>query len=173
VGSHPIAGSEQRGISYARGELYAGKLCILTPTPRTSPTALRRVEALWEQVGMYTTRLSPMRHDRALARVSHLPHLLASLLVDMQKTDELDLAGTGFIDSTRIAGGDPVMWRDICLENAGSIRRAIDSMGRHLAQFRSLLDAGDGDGLERLFARAQRRRRQMLQRRMEQGHMDG
>ncbi|NLF32523.1 MAG: prephenate dehydrogenase, partial [Planctomycetes bacterium] len=173
LGSHPIAGSEQRGVGFARADLFEGKTCILTPTARTRPDARQRVRRFWQDVGMRTVELSPAAHDRALARVSHLPHALAALLVNVPRGDELDLAGTGFIDTTRIAGGDPIMWRDICLDNRARLREAVDAMGRELAAFRRLLEAADGPGLERLFAKSQKRRADMLERRLEQRRIEG
>lgn len=173
VGSHPMAGSERRGPTYARADLYAKRLCILTPTARTDPAALARVQAFWRSIGMETVQLSPGGHDKALARVSHLPHALAALLMMVQKPDELDLAGPGFIDCTRIAGGDPVMWRDIFLTNRESVLKALDAITGQLATFRELVDRADARRLEQLLRRAQRRRAEMLQQRMRQGRMEG
>ena len=167
VGSHPIAGSERRGVAYARADLYAGKTCVLTPTPRTRPSALKRVERFWRDLGMRTVHFSPGRHDRALGRVSHLPHAVAAILVAVQKPGDLDVAGSGFIDTTRIAGGDPALWRDICLTNRRAIGRAIDAFQQELEQLRGIIADGDGPALEELFARAQRSRAEMFARRRE------
>src|SRR5690606_13413331 len=98
VGSHPMAGGEQQGVGFARADLYIGRTCILTPTPKTRPAALKRVEAFWQAIGMRAVRLAPAQHDKALARVSHLPHAVAALLMNTQEPAELDLAGPGFID---------------------------------------------------------------------------
>ncbi len=173
VGAHPIAGSEQRGATFARTDLYTDKLCILTPTKQTSSTALRKVASFWRSVGMRTVQLAPALHDRALARISHLPHLLAALLVAVPDAKELDWAGTGFIDATRIAGGDPLMWRDIFLTNCGAITEAIDGVQALLDQTRALLAAGDGESLQKLFADSQRRRTKMLEKRLRQKRVEG
>ncbi len=173
VGSHPIAGSERRGVGFARADLFAGKTCILTPTARTRGDVRRRVGKFWQDVGMRTVELSPAAHDRALARVSHLPHAVAALLVNVPTADELDLAGSGFIDTTRIAGGDPIMWRDICLDNRARLLEALDAMGAQLDAFRTLLEAADGAGLRRLFARSQKRRAAMLERRLDERRIEG
>ena len=122
---------------------------------------------------MRTVELTPSRHDRALANVSHLPHAVATLLVNVQKSEELDLAGTGFIDATRIAGGDPVMWRDICMDNRKALLGATEAMQRQTDAFRQLLADADGPGLQRLFARAQKRRAAMLERRLRQRRVEG
>ncbi len=173
VGSHPIAGSERRGVAFSRTDLFEGKTCILTPTKRTSPTALGRVERFWRAIGMRTTKLSPGDHDRALARVSHLPHALAALLVNVQNPKELDLSGSGFADSTRIAGGDPVMWRDICLDNRRALRQAVNALREQMDSFCDLLDVADGDGLADLFARAQKTRADLLEKRLRLRHVEG
>lgn len=173
VGSHPIAGSEQRGVGFARADLFVGKTCILTPTARTRPALLRRVAGFWQDVGMRTVELSPGKHDRTLANVSHLPHAVASLLVNVQNAAELDMAGTGFIDATRIAGGDPVMWRDICLDNRKALLGATEAMQEQLDAFNDLLREADGPGLQRLFTRAQKRRADMLERRLRQRRVEG
>lgn len=173
VGSHPIAGAETRGVAYARADLYQGRTCVLTPTPRTAAGALRRVEQFWQSLGMLTVRLSPTEHDKALANLSHLPHALAALLVLVQDDAHLDLAGTGFLDTTRIAGGDPVMWRDIFLSNRQAVLRATDLLGGRLEQLRRLVDSADGAGIEGLLAEAQQRRAKLIQRRLRQGRIDG
>ena len=173
VGSHPMAGGERRGVTYARTDLYTGATCILTPTARTHAGSLARVERMWRSLGMRTVRLSPAAHDKALARVSHLPHAVAACLVNAQKPDELDLAGPGFIDATRIAGGDPAMWRDIFLSNARCVAPALDAMIRQLQHFRRLVDAADAPALDRLLAKAQHSRQQMLQRRLQRGWVEG
>jgi len=173
VGSHPIAVSERRGVSFARGDLFTGKTCILTPTARTRPTALKRVDGFWSDLGMRTVRMSPAAHYRALARISHLPHALASLLVNVQNAEDLDLAGTGFIDTTRIAGGDPVMWRDICLTNRKSLDTALAGYVRHIDKLRQSLADGDGAALQKTFARAQKTRAKMLDKRLRQKRVEG
>lgn len=173
VGGHPIAGSEQRGVTFARADLYAGKTCILTPTRRTRPAALKRVDRFWRDLGMHVVHLSPGGHDRALGRVSHLPHALAALLVNLQKPSELGLAGTGFIDATRIAAGDPAIWRDIFLTNRKAVGQAMREFQRHIGQFCQAIEDGDGAALGRLLSRAQRRRIELLQERQRQERVDG
>jgi prephenate dehydrogenase len=85
VGSHPIAGSEKRGVEFARADLFKSALCITTPTPQTDPTCLEAVESFWRLLGMRLSRLTPQEHDRLLAEVSHLPHALAAALVAMPR----------------------------------------------------------------------------------------
>lgn len=158
VGSHPIAGSEKRGIDFARADLLTDALCILTPTPRTPPPALEQVESFWRALGMRTTRMDPAHHDHVLADVSHLPHALAAAVVNLQAEEALGVAGRGFADSTRIAGGDPGLWRDILLDNRDAVLSSLDRLSAQVQHLRQALERGDADALERFLAAAAARR---------------
>lgn len=144
VGSHPMAGSEKRGVRFASADLFHGAVCITTPTDRTSAAALETVEAFWKRLGMNLVRLSPAEHDRRLAEVSHLPHALAAALVSMQEEASLALAGKGFLDSTRIAGGDPGLWRDIFIDNRDNLRASIRRLQNQLDGLLVHLDQESG-----------------------------
>jgi len=164
VPGHPIAGSERSGADAGDASLYVGRQVILTPLPETSAAALRRVEEFWTMCGARVARLDAARHDRILAAVSHLPHLLAFTLVaeiaSRQDSDEyLSNAGSGFRDFTRIAGSSPEMWRDVALANR-------DALLTELAAYRSALDAlmlsiehGDEAALDAMLCRAAETRR--------------
>ena len=162
VGSHPMAGSERRGIEFARADLFDRAVCITTPTPRTEPAALAAVEAFWQTLGMRTTRLDPDEHDRLLADVSHLPHALAGALVSMQDDKAFALCGKGFLDMTRIAGGDPGLWRDILLENRENVRQSLARLIQTLGQLDGILETQDSDRLETWLRAAADRREKML-----------
>ncbi len=166
VGSHPMAGSERRGVQFARADLFAGATCIVTPTKHTRPAALRKVLRFWEMLGGKTVRMSPTAHDRAVARVSHLPHILAAMIVTGQKNADLELAGHGFLDTTRIASGDPAMWRDIILTNRKALLNAIDAADEQLMRIRDLVDLGDAAGIERYLTAAKKRRDELLTKRL-------
>jgi prephenate dehydrogenase len=165
VGSHPMAGSEKRGVQFAREDLFAGALCITTPTARTHPPALQQVEAFWQQLGMRITRLAPDEHDRLLADVSHLPHVLAGALVAMQDDQAFDLCGKGFLDVTRIASGDGGLWRDILLDNRDNVRRSIKKFTEQLRELEVLLETQQPDALESWLSAAAARRQKLLERR--------
>lgn len=165
VGSHPMAGSEKRGVEFAKADLFDKAVCITTPTPRTDPQALSQVESLWQSLGMRTTRLSPEEHDRILADVSHLPHLLAAALVAMQEDAAFALCGKGFLDMTRIAGGDPGLWRDILVDNRENVRQSLAQLRASLKALDQLLETGTGDELEAWLRHATERRERMLRRR--------
>ena len=158
VGSHPMAGSERKGVGFARADLFLGATCIVTPAAKTPPAVTARVERLWASMGMRTVRMTPHAHDRAVARVSHLPHALASLLMRLPRLAELDVSATGFRDATRLASGDPEMWRDIFLTNRRQVLAAIDDFDEELIALRDLVELGDARGLARFFAAAKKRR---------------
>lgn len=159
VGSHPMAGNENKGPQFATADLLAGALCILTPTKHTPEALTRRAEGLWRALGMRTLRMSPAAHDRATARVSHLPHALAAALMRVPGRADLPVAATGFRDTTRLAGGDPEMWRDIMTTNRRAILAALDRLDDQLVNLRDLLQRDDAEALQRFFADAQQRRR--------------
>jgi prephenate dehydrogenase len=147
IGSHPMAGSEKRGVEFARADLMPGALCIIAPDESTDPSALEKVEAFWRLIGMRTVRLSPAEHDRRLADVSHLPHAVAAALVSMQDLDAFELAGKGFADATRIAAGDAGLWRDILLDNRENVLASLERFDAQIRALRELLRAGDADGI--------------------------
>lgn len=162
VGSHPMAGSEQKGVSFARADLFAGATCIVTPGPKTPPRLVGRIERFWQMLGMRTLRMSPAQHDRAVAAISHLPHVLASLLMLLPDSNSLQVAATGFRDATRLAGGDPEMWRDILLTNRQAILRSLDRFEESLMQLRDLLELSDVQGIEKLLSAAKKRRAETI-----------
>jgi prephenate dehydrogenase len=161
VGSHPMAGSEKRGVEFARADLFQGALCITTPLPQTDPGALEKVENFWKAIGMRVKRLSPEDHDRLVCDVSHLPHALAATLVAMQSEEALELAGKGFLDTTRVAAGDAGLWRDILIDNADSMRSSIERLRKQLDELEKRLDPKQAEALfDWLQAAAQKRSRQ-------------
>jgi len=158
VGCHPIAGSERRGIAHARADLFSGAVCVVTPTDRTPADALGRVITTWARVGMTVRILSPGQHDRLLAEVSHLPHIVAASLVKAIGPEAESLAGPGWADTTRVASGDPALWRDILISNAAEVAAAIEKFQDTLAAFRDALRRGDAARLEALLAESKGRR---------------
>ncbi len=165
VGAHPIAGSEAAGASAARVDLFRGRLCILTPTRTTQAGALAAVRSLWEGVGARVEEMDAAAHDAILARVSHLPHLVAFALVDAvtgasaagRSIDRY--AGSGLLDTTRIAASSPELWRDIALANAGPLRVALAEFRTALDRLEQLVASGDAAGLEAAIAKVRAARR--------------
>jgi prephenate dehydrogenase len=168
VGAHPIAGSEKSGAEAAVPGLFLGHRCIITPTRKTDPKALRKVSLFWRRVGAKVEIMDPHLHDRILAIVSHLPHVLAYTLVNSlsrHKLESVDLkryCGGGFKDLTRIASSPPEIWRDICLDNRQAITKGIQDYIKHLEQLRKWIREGERTLLERDFARANQLRGAIL-----------
>ncbi len=151
VGSHPMAGSEVHGPDAARPDLFDAKPVVVTPTDETDDDALATIEWLWRMLDMRLVRMEAAEHDRIVARISHLPHAVAMLLVEHAAASEsLDLASTGFADTTRVASGDPGVWADILTDNAGPLGEAIDEWIERLQNFRQQLS---GESREELLAR--------------------
>ncbi|HWP64930.1 MAG TPA: prephenate dehydrogenase/arogenate dehydrogenase family protein [Candidatus Limnocylindria bacterium] len=166
VGGHPIAGSEQRTVAAARADLFVGRRCVLTPTERTDPQALATVRRLWEGVGALVEEMDPERHDALLARVSHAPHLVAYALVDAvaaweHGADALARAGSGFVDTTRVAGSAAELWRDILLANAPAVLAALGEFRQSLARLEAAVAAGDAQTLDAVLERARAARERL------------
>jgi len=161
VGSHPMAGSEKRGVEFARADLFRGNVCILTPASHTEPAALRSVANFWTLLGMTIRQISPEEHDQRLAEVSHLPHAVAAALVTMQDDESLQLLGKGFLDATRISAGDGALWRDIFLDNRDNVHAAIGKLRATLDHLDSLLTDDNSDALRLWLDSAAQRRSQL------------
>ena len=138
IGSHPMAGSEKRGVEFARADLFHGARCIVTPTPRSDPSAVESIEQFWRRLGMSTTRMSPDEHDRLICDVSHLPHALAAALVAMQ--------------------GDGALWRDIFHDDADNLAASVARFRDKLDELLALLEPSKRDELARWLDRAAARR---------------
>ena len=156
VGSHPLAGSEQSGYRAARADLFRGATVVVTPTDRTELAALKRATEFWEALGARVSSLDPETHDRAVAAISHLPHLIACALVDgagRVEPSALDLAARGFRDTTRIAAGDPEMWTEIFLANRDALSASVEAFQQALADLQRAIDAGVPEALRAALAR--------------------
>ncbi len=145
IGGHPLAGSERGGVQAAFPTLFKNAFYIITPTQKTNTEALKLLHSLLTQIGANVIAIDPDRHDRIVAFISHLPHLLACSLVNLaasQATEVENLllfAATGFRDMTRIAAGNPGIWADICLENKKAIDEAIEEFQKEILKIRSLI----------------------------------
>ena len=172
VGSHPMAGSEKRGVEFARADLFQNALCIVTPTAKTDQGAVKAVEEFWKGLGMRITRLSPKEHDRLLAEVSHLPHALAAALVSLQSEKALRLAGKGFLDATRIAGGDGALWRDILMDNRDNVLASIGELKKHLGELEKFLSGEGREELAKWLDRAAARRAKLVEEKLKELNPD-
>lgn len=158
VGGHPIAGTENSGVEASFSTLYQGRRCIITPTERTDRVALDKVVRMWELAGSDVVLMDVAKHDRVVAAISHLPHMVAYSLVnavgEYDGCDEniLKYSAGGFRDFTRIASSDPVMWRDIALQNRDSILEMMDNFSEYYGRLREMVASGDGAAMELFFA---------------------
>ncbi|MGH7993123.1 MAG: prephenate dehydrogenase [Limisphaerales bacterium] len=163
VGSHPMAGAEKTGVSAASAGLFTNAVCIVTPTVKSNPAAVRKVEQFWEALGTRTLRLAPAEHDLLVSRSSHLPHVLAATLAGYvlkpaYPKHQATLCANGFRDTTRIASGSPEMWRDIALANRKNLGRAMEDFISDLKKFRRALAGADAKAIANFFETAKSRR---------------
>lgn len=178
IGGHPMAGSERHGVLNARADLFHNAVYCLTPDEQATPDALVTLESLAVSIGARPLCLSASDHDAYVAAVSHLPFLLSSALAqittqDPQWPEMSALAAMGYRDLTRLASGDPVMHRDICLTNADAIQPWLRNMAAFLNTLADQLD--DAQDLHALFASAKQGRDDWLhqQRSTEEAHSPG
>lgn len=167
VGSHPMTGSERDGIDSATPTLYEQAVTIVTPSRLSCDKSLVAVKELWRAVGSHVLALAPDQHDRIVAAVSHLPHVLASLLVRTacHSAEEegrfWELAAGGFRDTTRIASAPAAIWRDICLTNREAIRATLDDAIAGLEEFRAALGRSDAAAIHDFFEEGRRGRERL------------
>jgi prephenate dehydrogenase len=159
VPGHPIAGREASGPDAALPDLYVNRNVVLCPLPENAPAAVERVAAMWHATGACVRNMTPEQHDRVLASVSHLPHVLSFALVEqiLNSPDaalKFSFAAGGFRDFTRIAASSPEMWRDVCVANRVALLDELDAYTAVLARLRAAIDSGDGTALEAVFARS-------------------
>ena len=143
VGSHPMAGSEQTGIGAARADLFVDAVSIVTPDEASDSAAVATVAEFWHSLGSRVLQVAPAEHDRIVALVSHLPHLLAAALVNTVASENaraFDFCGPGFRDTTRVAGGPPAMWAEILRTNRVAVREAAEALIEKLREIATLLD---------------------------------
>jgi prephenate dehydrogenase len=143
IPSHPMAGSEKSGPLAASADLFEGAVCILTPLTNTFPESKGRITQLWRALGARVVSMTPQAHDRLVARISHVPHLAAAALLAYLEDGEMALCGGGLRDTTRVAGGDPELWTDICRENRDEVRAALSAYLDVLSRMARALDSGD------------------------------
>jgi prephenate dehydrogenase len=167
VPGHPIAGTEQSGVEAGFPTLYKNRRVIITPVEQTDQDAIAVIDEMWRHCDAVIEYLSVEHHDKVLAATSHLPHMLAFALVhylsNLNDHEEIfRYAAGGFRDFTRIASGDPVMWRDVCLANGEAVVDLIEQYQQELDRVKSAISAGDADGLLKLFGRAKSERDSLI-----------
>jgi prephenate dehydrogenase len=167
IGGHPMAGSEDLGVSGARADLFQSATWVITPTQNTDADALRLVHQVVRSFGADVVNLGPAEHDRLVATVSHVPHLTAATLMGVASAHAeeekalLRLAAGGFRDMTRVAAGDPRIWLDICRTNSEAIVDVFDSLLESLTEMRDVVATGDAEALRSRLDAAQVARRNL------------
>jgi len=158
LGSHPLAGGEKSGAANADANLFEGRIAILTPTKNTRAEDFDLLERFWSDLGSVVIQMPAEEHDRALAATSHVPHAVASALAATIPEMYFRLSGAGLLDTTRIAAGDPELWRQIFAMNRRNVLAALRRFEAQLALIRAALEQGDDDTLEKLLAAAKKTR---------------
>jgi cyclohexadieny/prephenate dehydrogenase len=170
IPGHPLAGTEKSGPDAGFAGLFRDRWCIFTPLPDTNADALEKLKAFWIALGSRVDDMDPQHHDKVLAIVSHLPHIIAYNIVgtadDLETVTESEVikySASGFRDFTRLAASDPTMWRDICLHNKDAILEMLARFSEDLAYLQRAIRWGEGDKLFELFTRTRDVRRSIIQ----------
>ncbi|WP_454289236.1 prephenate/arogenate dehydrogenase family protein [Rhizobium arsenicireducens] len=170
IPGHPLAGTEKSGPDAGFTGLFQGRWCIFTPLPGTDAAALAKLKAFWEALGSKIDEMDPEHHDKVLAIVSHLPHIIAYNIVgtadDLEavtQSEVIKYSASGFRDFTRLAASDPTMWRDVCLHNKDAILEMLARFSEDLAYLQRAIRWGEGDKLFELFTRTRAVRRSIIE----------
>jgi cyclohexadieny/prephenate dehydrogenase len=170
IPGHPIAGTEHSGPEAGFAELFDGRWCVLTPPPDADPAAVTRLSAFWQGLGSHVEVMSAEHHDLVLAITSHVPHLIAYNIVNTARhlervtdTEVIKFSAGGFRDFTRIAASDPVMWRDVFLNNKEAVLEMLARFSEDLTALQRAIRFGDGETLYKLFVEARAIRRGIIQ----------
>ena len=158
IGSHPIAGSEQRGIEFARDDLFEGAMCILTTTKKTNEKVVHTLKSFWSKLGCFVKSMTPSEHDRIFANVSHVPHITAAALINANDNEELKFAGKGFMDTSRIASGPVNIWSDVLLTNVNNTTKGIDKIIAELMKIKKAIQKENKQEIEQLLEKARTKR---------------
>ena len=170
IPAHPIAGTEFSGPESGFAELFDHKWCVLTPYEKSKKQDIEKVKNFWERLGMNVDEMSPEYHDLVLAITSHIPHLIAynivgtaTNLAEITRKEVTKYAAGGFRDFTRIASSDPIMWRDIFLNNQEAVLEMLDKFSDDLSSLREAIKKKDGKELQKYFTKTRDIRKKILQ----------
>jgi prephenate dehydrogenase len=158
VGAHPLAGSERRGVAHARADLFDGRLCVLTPTPRTRLDRARRARSFWQAIGCQVLQMSPAEHDEILAYTSHLPHAVAGALASAVPVEWQSISAGAYRDGTRVAAADTGLWTAIFRDNRGPLLKALGTLQERLDSLKYALMTDDEDAISRWWVEGKARR---------------
>ena len=170
VPAHPIAGTEFSGPDAGFATLFCNRWCILTPPENSDADAVAALDAFWTRIGAKVERMSPAHHDKVLALTSHLPHLIAYNIVgtaddfgEQTRSEVIKFSASGFRDFTRIASSDPIMWRDIFLNNREAVLEMLGRFNEDLSALQKMIRLGDSAGLFDFFTRTRAIRRSIIE----------
>ena len=170
IPGHPIAGTEHSGPEAGFADLFDGRWCVLTPPPDADPAVVAKLSAFWQGLGSHVEVMSAEHHDMVLAITSHVPHLIAYNIVNTARhlervtdTEVIKFSAGGFRDFTRIAASDPVMWRDVFLNNKDAVLEMLARFSEDLTALQRAIRFGDGETLYKLFTEARAIRRGIIQ----------
>lgn len=175
IGGHPLAGAETAGVGNARAELFEGARWYLTPTERSSGLLYDRLQRLVTGLGARPQAIEPEAHDRLMATISHLPHVVANTLVAeaaaelTRDSERMPEVGPSFRDTTRVAGANPAIWTDIFTSNGDAVAEAVEAVARRLDEAAALIRSGDRDAVAAWHAAAGEDRRHLLEAELEAG----
>jgi prephenate dehydrogenase len=158
LGGHPIAGSEKTGANYANADLFDGRVAVLTPTKNTRAEDYDALEAFWQGLGSIVVQMSADEHDRALAITSHLPHMAAAALANTVTENYFRFAGSGLLDTTRLAAGDTNLWKQILLQNKDNVLKSLEQYHAQLQTLHTAIRNGDELALEKFLTTAKKNR---------------
>jgi cyclohexadieny/prephenate dehydrogenase len=169
IASHPIAGTEDSGPKSGFAEIFENRWCVITPSENAKKEDVEKVKIFWEKIGSKTKIMTFKEHDHILSLTSHLPHAIAYNIVrtainndDKFKQDVIQYSAGGLRDFTRIAASDPVMWRDIFIDNSENILKVLESFSKNLEEFKAAIKNKDGDKLIKIFSSTKEVRKEII-----------
>jgi len=170
ISSHPIAGTEESGPESGFADLFKNKWCIITPSKKTKESEIKTLESFWIKIGSKVDIMSPEQHDHILSITSHMPHLVAYNIVhtsiNMQEEKESSIvkySAGGLRDFTRIAASNPIMWRDIFIQNKANTAKTIDNFIANLEDLKKAIESEDGKKLEEIFTKTKKIRKKIIE----------
>jgi prephenate dehydrogenase len=162
AGSHPVAGSEQRGVEFGRDDLFDEAGCIITKDASTNPAAVQILRKFWVSLGCKVGTMTPRRHDRIFSNISHLPHALAAAMLNASDVEQLKLCGKGFMDTSRIASGPANIWADVFWTNSANVCSSIDRIIKELGKLKKAVKLKDRKQIEKLLTLAGGKRAKLI-----------
>lgn len=159
VGTHPLAGSEKRGLAFSSDKLFNNSKVIITPTKNTDKQAISKIKLFWKRLNTQTVIFSPKHHDKILSYTSHLPHLTAFCLINSIPKDFLAFGASGLKDTTRIALSDVQIWSDIILSNRKELLNSLSSFEKQIKDLKRIIQKGNNKQLIQVLKKSKNKRR--------------